>query len=153
MSKSFHFPLDKVLDLKEAVEECRAVELEKSKRAYQEEQSRLNALKSEKSDSLVRAPHNTHSKKPVSVKSLQLSMDYIAQLNNRIKQQSSQVECTLNSVFDHRKKLIVASKERKVMEKIKEHHLAAFLKKYRRKVRKEEDEVAIRRDTNSRSHQ
>lgn len=151
MSKAFRFPLDKVLNLKEAMEEFRAVELEKSKRAYREEQSRLNTLKSMKSGSLDRAPHNAQSVKPISVKSLQMSMDYIDQLNNRIKQQSSQVNRSLNSVVNNREELIVASKEKKVMEKIKERHLAVFMKKYRRRIRKEEDEVAIRRDKNGRS--
>ena len=144
MAKMFQFPLQKVLSLREMIEESRAITLENSRRALKQEQEKLQNLESRKESLLEEEKSNDMERMTLSLNDLRVSMQYISQLNDMISNQMQQVERSNELVQRERDNLLEASKDRKIVEKLRERHLANYIKSYRKKEMKKESEIALR---------
>jgi len=144
MSKSFQFPLQKVLDLREIIEDSRAIVLKRSQAKLLQEKEELENLKEKKNTMLNQEQNNGPTNGSFSLRNIRISMDYISQLNDTISHQIRRVRHTNEIVAKDRNVLIEASKNKKIVEKLRERKLEDFNKDRRKKEINKENEIAIR---------
>lgn len=146
MAKSFHFPLQKVLDVRQITEDRQAISLKNSQMSLNKEKEQLENL-AQKKDAQLKVDEDEYDNVDdvnLSLNELQVTVDYISQLNNRITNQIQVVEKSNGKVEKERDVLIEASKEKKIVEKLRERQLTNYKDNYRKKVTKEESEIALR---------
>ncbi len=141
MPRAFLFPLQKVLDVRQHVEDQRAIELGQAKQELFKEQNLLNHLKMLKDKAL-------HTSEEEIAESLQLSKiqmleSYLIQLNEKIDKQKKIIKKKSEAVEKKRRELLKATQEKKVVEKLKERQLENHRKSVRLQENKMIDEVAI----------
>ena len=144
MAKSFHFPLQKVLDVRQVTEDRQAISLKNSQMSLNKEKEQLENLAQKKDAQLKVDENDSVDDVNLSLNELQVTVDYISQLNNRITNQIQVVEKSNGKVEKERDVLIEASKEKKIVEKLRERQLTNYKDNYRKKVTKEESEIALR---------
>lgn len=144
MVKSFHFPLQKVLDVRKIVEDRRAVALKNSQSSLNREKKQLDNLAQKKHAQLKIDGNVCTDQVNISLNGLKVSVDYISQLNDKITSQIQVVEKSNEKMEEKRDVLIKASKEKKIVEKLREHQLTDYKIKNRKKESKEESEIALR---------
>lgn len=146
MAKSFHFPLQKVLDVRQITEDRQAISLKNSQMSLNKEKEQLENL-AQKKDAQLKVDEDEYDNVDdvnLSLNELQVTVDYISQLNNRITNQIQVVEKSNGKVEKERDDLIEASKEKKIVEKLRERQLTNYKDNYRKKMMKEESEIALR---------
>ncbi len=144
MAKSFHFPLQKVLEFKKTIEDTQAIALKKSQLSLDKESGHLNNL-TQKKDALLNVKEDDCiNSENLSLNKLQISSDYVSQLNDKISSQVQVVEKSNEIVDKERDDLIEASKNKKIVEKLREHQLTDYKINNRKKETTEESEVALR---------
>lgn len=146
MAKSFHFPLQKVLDVRQITEDRQAISLKNSQMSLNKEKEQLENL-AQKKDAQLKVDEDEYDNVDdvnLSLNELQVTVDYISQLNNRITNQIQVVEKSNGKVEKERDVLIEASKEKKIVEKLRERQLTNYKDNYRKKMMKEESEIALR---------
>ena len=146
MAKSFHFPLQKVLDVRQVTEDRQAISLKNSQMSLNKEKEQLENL-AQKKDAQLKVDEDEYDNVDdvnLSLNELQVTVDYISQLNNRITNQIQVVEKSNGKVEKERDVLIEASKEKKIVEKLRERQLTNYKDNYRKKMMKEESEIALR---------
>ncbi len=144
MAKSFQFPLQKVLNLREIIEDSRAIVLKRSQAKLLQEKEELESLKEKKNTMLNQEQNNGSTNGSFSLRNIKISMDYISQLNDTIAHQMRRVRQTDEIVAKDRSVLIEASKNKKIVEKLRERRLEDYNKDCRRKETSKENEIAIR---------
>ena len=144
MAKSFHFPLQKVLDVRQITEDKQAISLKNSQMSLNKEKEQLENLAQKKDAQLKVDEYDSVDDVNLSLNELQVTVDYISQLNNRITNQIQVVEKSNGKVEKERDVLIEASKEKKIVEKLRERQLTNYKDNYRKKGTKEESEIALR---------
>lgn len=144
MVKVFQFPLQKVLNLKEMIEETKAIELQNSKAFLKREQKKLENLETSKHYLLDIKTENDIKQTNLNLNNLQVSMEYISQLTDMISTQTINVNNSNKSVDKTRNNLIEASKNTKIIEKLRERHLEVYKKNNRKREVKKDSEIAIR---------
>lgn len=144
MAKSFHFPLQKVLDVRQITEDRQAISLKNSQMSLNKEKEQLENLAQKKDAQLKVDEYDSVDDVNLSLNELQVTVDYISQLNNRITNQIQVVEKSNGKVEKERDDLIEASKEKKIVEKLRERQLTNYKDNYRKKMTKEESEIALR---------
>jgi len=144
MAKSFHFPLQKVLDVRQITEDRQAISLKNSQMSLNKEKEQLENLAQKKDAQLKVDEYDSVDDVNLSLNELRVTVDYISQLNNRITNQIQVVEKSNGKVEKERDDLIEASKEKKIVEKLRERQLTNYKDNYRKKVTKEESEIALR---------
>ena len=137
--KKKQFPYKKVLEYRERIEDSKAQQLNKSQRSLSKELEKLNQLKNTKDQSMI----DTNDNDDMSIHGLKVFTDYIYQLNNYLNTQETVVEKQLETVEDDRKKLGSATKEKKIIEKLKEKHKKEVNKAIKKKEMKLSDEKVI----------
>jgi len=143
MSKAFNFSLQKVLDVREMVEDKKAMGLQKAQAETDQEKRILASIEAEKER--VAHPEETQdSSEGVSLQSLTTRSAYLDQLNDKIEDQSSQVSISEETAEEKRQEYIYATKEKMVLEKLKENHREVYKKKNNQIEIKEESEIASR---------
>lgn len=143
MTKYHQFSLQKVLDLKELIEESRAVELEKSRQNLQSDELRLIALRQNKNKLLIMNGNHSSSKQFLSPHTMQVSMEYVSQLSDRIRAQEKTVEKSTHRVSKHRNALLEASREKKALEILREKQADQHKKFLQKKDLLNESEIAL----------
>ena len=143
MTKAFNFSLQKVLDVREIVEDAKAVELQKAQADTELEKQRLALVKTEKAD-MVNGSDEVADIQNISVGALSNRTAYVDQLSDKIKQHNEAVTISQLKTDEQRQLYIEASKDKMVMEKLKEHHHDAFKKKINQDQVKAESEIAAR---------
>lgn len=146
MAKSFHFPLQKVLDVRQITEDRQAISLKNSQMSLNKEKEQLENL-AQKKDAQLKVDEDEYDNVDdvnLSLNELQVTVDYISQLNNKIINQIQVVEKSNGKVEKERDVLIEASKEKKIVEKLRERQLTNYKDNYRKKMMKEESEIALR---------
>jgi len=144
MTKIHPFPLQKVLDYRQTVEDTKTLALQKSKADLQREEAKYGDLELRKNTVLENAQAEHQNTEHISVTNLQQSTDYIAQLNTQLKQQSDQVRKSHQEVEEIMEKLLSASRDRKIIEKLKEKFVTESRREFLKKEEQKEGEVAIR---------
>ncbi len=153
MTKAFNFPLNKVLNYRQNVEDTRGVILKKSMTVLEKEQEKLNNLVDLKNIILNEEIDEDQSNRTQTVAAFLQTIDYIIQLNEKIDSQSDNVNKSSMSVKKNRDELIQALKDRKSLEKLKEKYLLAYRKVIRKKELAKENEVAARIVTNKKTRE
>lgn len=144
MVKSFHFPLQKVLDVRQIVEDRQAVALKNSQSSLNTEKKRLDNLAQRKHAQLKIDENICTDQVNLSLNGLKISVDYISQLNDKIISQFQVVEKSNEKMEEKRDVLIKVSKEKKIVEILREHQLIDYKIKNRKKESKDESEIALR---------
>jgi len=144
MAKSFHFPLQKVLKFKKTIEDIQAIALKKSQLSLDKENGYLNDLAQKKENLLNVKEDDDINSENLSLNKLQISSDYVSQLNDKISSQVKVVEKSYEIVDKERDDLIEVSKNKKIVEKLRERKLTSYLKNNRKKEMTKESEIALR---------
>lgn len=143
MSKIFNFRLQKVLDMRSMVEDAKAIDLKKAQATTARKKQALEATQAEK-DAMIRGDDASAPRDDLSLQELNNRMAYVEQLTERIEQEDQAVNKSQEQTEEQRIAFIQASKEKMVIEKLKEHHQEAFRKSTNRQEVKNENEVASR---------
>jgi len=144
MSKSFQFPLQKVLDVREIREDQKTVELKKAQITLQKEQQTLDYLNNRKDQILQNHSIEKSDGRLLNSLKLHQSMDYIFQIDSEIGAQKKVIHTQEKQVEKNHTELLHAVKDKKIVEKLKEKQMTDYTKKNRKKERVKENEVAIR---------
>ena len=143
MVKIFRFPLQKVLDVRQTIENSKAIALSRSQIQLSSDKAKLKNLNTKKDTYLDSGTNSNSMHLALSLNDLKISTDYINQLNNMIQNQTGEVEKSNQIVDKDRNVLIEASRDKKVVEKLKEHHLERYVKDNRSRSIKQESEIAL----------
>lgn len=139
----FSFKLQRVLDIKGRREEQLKGELASAKREYKEEEEVLHSL--ERSYSIYLDGLRRHQLKTISIQEVNWYRTYLSKLANDISVQSQKLEDLLRRIDELKEKLIEVSKERRVLEKLRERKWDEFKKEVERLEQETLDEIGISR--------
>jgi len=142
MHKTTQFPLQKVLNYRQTIEDTRGIILKQAQSLLHREEQKLDDLENHKDSVLNNNQKNIQEEKLLTTTTLLQTMDYIVQLNDKIEAQHNHVKKTSRKVEKNRNEYIQASKNRKVIEKLKEKFLTEYHKDFRKKELKQESEIA-----------
>ncbi len=143
MSRAFHFSMQKVLDVREALEEQKALQLQLVEHKLQLEEQNLERLNDEKDGLLAQTANHGANGGALDLLQLRVALDYIAQVSSRIQEQENIVKNLERQTAQKRAELLNAAKEKKVMEKLKERHLEQYIKERRKIESRQEGELAL----------
>ncbi len=144
MAGRFHFSLQRILNLREMIEETKAVKLKNSQTHLKEEELRLAVMEHRKSAYLDEIQEQDVSGGQVSVIDLQVSRSYINQMNWGIKNQNKTIAESEKKVEQDRQEVLQAARDKMILEKLKERKKEEFLVETRKKTIKDESEIAAR---------
>ncbi len=140
MAKQFQFPLEKVLDYKRKMEDLRSEELNHSRKKKKNEEENLDSIEKIKNDVL----NGENSREIMTVNQLNISTDYLNQLNDQIVRGENRVLEAETEVEENLGHLTEASKDKKAVEKLRERKLNEHKIVEKRRERKQTDEIANR---------
>src|SRR5947209_14752848 len=121
-----HFRLDSVLGYRQQLEDEAHQTLGRLQRRLWEDQQQLKALYEEQErvrDEIVQR----EAEPTIDVESVNQGFAYRDRLDVRIAQQAEQVRIAAENVERQRERVVATMKDRKVMAKLKEHHVADYL--------------------------
>ncbi len=144
MSRNFQFPLQRVLNVREIIEETRSLELKRSQSRLETEKNQLKVLKERKKEMLSETRLRTKRGDRLTINSLQVTSNYVSQLNESISGKKSAVDKTVQLVEKDRSEVLKASREKKIVEILKDQHLQRYIKGLNRAQEKEESEIGLR---------
>lgn len=135
----YRFRLEPVLQFRRRLEEVAQMELSKKVREWENELSFLQSLIVEQN----RCIHEIKlmEKDSISVEEYRMYKEYTYLLFNRIKEQQKKIESLRGEVEEKRNELIRHSKNRKILEKMKERGRIKYQKDWARKEEKSRDEL------------
>jgi len=144
MAKQYHFSLGRVFSYRKKVEDLKAEDLARSKiRKINEE---------EKLDNIEKIKHNILDEKNppenMTLNQLQISSDYILQLDDQIEDVEKRVLEAETEVKENLDELSNASKDKKAVEKLLERRAKERKTLEKKMEMKKIDEIAIRGDLN-----
>ena len=148
MAKQFRFPLEKVLDYKKNIEDLKAGELNHSRGKKKKEEEKLKSIEEKKQDTII----EDGSRKNMTLNQLNISTDYLLQLNAQIEKGEERVLDADTEVENKLEHLIEASKNKKVVEKLRERKLGEHKILEKKVERKQADEIANRNNINKREN-
>jgi len=141
MAGRFHFSLEKILKLRESLENSRATELERSRQALDKEENTFSDMQNEKERHL-KSKNRKNSR--INLLDLSISEGYLETLNNGLDEQSKQVEKSRDKMNDDREKLTQASRDKKVMENLKDKRWQGYKRDLNKKELLLNSELALR---------
>ncbi|NOZ08228.1 MAG: flagellar export protein FliJ [FCB group bacterium] len=144
MSRSFQFPLQRVLNVREIIEETKSLELKRSQSKLEIEKNQLKILKDRKDEMLSETRLKTKRGDRLTLNSLQISSNYVSQLNESINGKKIAIDKSAQLVEKDRSEVLKASREKKIVEILKDQHLQRYIKDLNRAQEKEESEIGLR---------
>ncbi len=145
MATKFHFSLEKILKLRQALENSQAMQLEKSRRELENEQHTLSAIQEEKAHHLNQKMKMGHQ---LSLFNLSVSEGYLQSLNHGLEEQSKRVAQYQKKVEKKQEELTQAARDKKVMESLKSKKWEGYKKELNRKELLISSEIALRMGMN-----
>ena len=143
MSKSYSFSLQKVFDYRKRIEESKALDLSRERMNLNRKMQEYDLLKDRKEKALQNKKKSDSSEK-IDLNNLKINKDYIVQINNEITDQSKKVAAANANVEQSREKLIEATKDKKILEKLNDRKYEEY-RKYQKQIQnKKDDDVAGR---------
>ncbi len=139
MAKAFRFSLQKVLDFRRNIETQQAVELSAARAELNLNKHKLQGLHQKKSGFLSSLDENQ-----TSLQNLKIQKSYLDQLSGEIRLQQENVARSDQTVKEKIEKLVEVSRDKKIVEKLRERHLEGHQKKVKQDEVKFQDEVAQR---------
>ncbi len=144
MAKAFNFSLQRVLDIRQSIENQKTIELSNAQVAFRVEEEKLNHLKEKKETVMGTDDGTLEQPVKIDLNSLKVNQIYLEQLSREINVQTREVKKSDDVVTRHRELLMHARKDKKVLELLKEKYLMEYKKTKNREETKNESEVAIR---------
>jgi len=144
MARKFNFSLQKVLEVRQLLENKQAVQVFKKKEILKSEEQTLHNLKSEKQKAMTERQRSNGSDQKIDLHQLKVTGQYITQLNRTIDTQGKKVADSGKAVKKEITKLNAAVRDKKAVEKLKERHWDDYKKTVNQEYNKHQDEVAIR---------
>lgn len=114
----YKFRLQRILDLKESMEEEKKNELGLALKRLEDERSKLEAIKNQLSD--MQKEFRSQTSEGIPVSQLRVLLTYIEYYKKGIKDQKLKIKMAEDYSDSCREELIKASQEKKMMEKLKE---------------------------------
>ena len=142
MAKAFSFSLERVLDIRRHKEDQQAIILGKAKSALQKEQQKLSQFNVQKETMLNDS--ETMNTDTMNLNALKISGGYLQQLNQNIGKQENQIHLNNKKVSIERNKLNEVVKDKKIVEKLKEHKFEDHRLQVVKDEQRSDDEVAVR---------
>ena len=139
----YRFNLEAVLNYRKRIEEGLQMELSGTLRELESAKQVFFALQREKGfyeEELVK-----REAREVNIHESILYRDYLKGMNKKIKAQKEIVAKVKIAVDKKQEELLIATKKRKVLEKVREKHMKEFMDDLERKERIFTDEISIRR--------
>jgi flagellar FliJ protein len=139
---SFVYSFQKILDMKEKEKEQAEVNYSKSIRVLQQEQQRLDSLKSNKKyleERMLQGEQN------ISLAELKTNYEYIGHLQRLITQANESKELAEKDVEAKQSILSERAIDQKIWEKLKEQSFEKYKEELRKKEQKELDEISVSR--------
>ena len=146
MAKQFRFPLEKVLNYKKNIEDLKAGELNRSREKKTKEEEKLKSIEEKKQDILI----EDGSRGNMTLNQLNISTDYLLQLNDQIDKGEERVLDAGTEVENKLDHLNEASKDKKAVEKLRDRKLGEHKILEKKIERKKADEIANRSDLTKR---
>tara|TARA_B100001123_G_C15345850_1_gene1037105 strand:+ start:14170 stop:14619 length:450 start_codon:yes stop_codon:yes gene_type:complete len=144
MAKQFQFSLGRVFNYRKKVEDLKAEDLARSKIRKKNEEEKLDNIEKIKHDILDREDPLEN----MTLNQLQISSDYILQLDDQIDDVEKRVLEAKTEVKENLDQLSNASKDKKAVEKLLERRVKERKTLEKKLEMKKIDEIAIRRDLN-----
>ncbi len=141
--KQFEFKLQKVMETTKTREELRKRELAKALVVFAQNESLLEAMLDRLEEQIEE--YNTRKLKPSMTASDLINFShYTEKLLTDIQHQKKTIEDLAEKVRQHREKLIEITKDKKILERLKERRYEEYRKKLRSIEQKFMDELSIR---------
>ena len=135
--RHFHFRFQRILELKESVEEGRKAELGEAVALLNQERSYLEALDGTRAT----YQHLDQPAAPCNPELLALNANYVLRLQREILEQLERIEQIQKVVEERRQNLLEATKERRVYEILRERAETTYQRQRRRYEQAQLDEV------------
>lgn len=136
----FVFRLQSVLNIKKQIEDGLKNDLGKAIIEYENQKEIYNKIEEEKKNYVDSV--KTKSQEGISVGDLQKYGNYIGFLNNKAKEQMVNVKNAQDNVDRYREKLIKASQERKIMDKLRKKKYTEYIKGQFKKEQQISEEIS-----------
>lgn len=141
MAAKFHFTLERILQLRQALENNRAVQLEESNQKLSRELNSLDTIKAEKEKQLNRRGTENGQ---LNLFNLAVSGSYLESLNDGLEEQAIQVDKSRKNVDKKRADLLQASRDKKVLETLKNNRYDEYKHDVKKKELLLSSEIALR---------
>ncbi|MDQ2085893.1 flagellar export protein FliJ [Herbivorax sp. ANBcel31] len=136
----FTFRLQSLLNLKRQIEDGLKNDLGKAIGEYESQKRIFNKIENEKE--AFAGQINTKSRDGASIRDLQKYSKYIEVLNKKAKRQMENVKNAKDNVDRYREKLIKASQEKKIIDKLRDKKYKEHLKEQLQKEQKINEEIS-----------
>lgn len=150
--RGFHFRLEPLLSLRRHREQTLQVQLAETQRLLEGELERRDAIRGEIVEETGRLA-GYHEKGPLDMEKLNLECSYLAVLERQLENQEAVVDKLTRRVTEERAAVLQASREKKVLEKLRESLLLAFAREEARKEMKGAEEAATTQHVRRRQEQ
>jgi len=139
------FQYNRLLDVKALLLNLKSLALRKSEGKQRSQKERLGRIHAQKQAHLkADNPSSDNHEQALSSRDLQISTWYTEQLNEDLRRQVHEVRMADQEVNERRKVVEISAKEKKSLEKLKEHKDQTALKETEREEQKQLDEIAGR---------
>lgn len=135
-----------MLKYRRNVENAKILALERSRNTLENDQAQLNSLEHKKNHHLGESTERLNRRR-LSLDQLKVAADYMEQLNDEIESQARKVAESNGKVSNDRDALLKASKDRKILAKLREKHAVRQKKQMQKAAVKKESEIALRRQS------
>jgi flagellar protein FliJ len=142
MAKKFEFRLQNVLQIRQKLEDIRAIELKQAQISLMQEEEKLQEISSKKEAYLQQAFLGETVVDPFNLK---IQTAYTNQLNYMINMQNKSVQKAEEHVDEKRTILLKASQDKKIVEKLKERKEEEFSRSMAQHEIISNSEIALRR--------
>lgn len=144
MSKRFQFDFQRLLNLRERIEEQKAHELAEAKNKQQQNEKSLQKLLNTRENLMLSVEAAKRRKAAESIAKFQMMSGYMSQLGDDIKSRHLQTEKSRSETEDKRKALLKAVQSKEVMNNLRDKQRDQFRKLQNQRDLGEESEIALR---------
>jgi flagellar FliJ protein len=138
----FRFKLQRVLEVRRHKEDLLKNELASLKREYEHEASLLSELISKRLEKLNEM-RKRQLERTIPVEEISWHYIYLTRMNTQIEEQKTKLKLLSDKIAQTKQKLIVASQEKRVIEKLKERRFEEYKREEERAEGAFLDEIAL----------
>ncbi len=139
MPKKFKFSLEKILRYRKEIEDNQVIQLKHNIHELEQNKTQLSNLVNQKNNFL----NSNSDKKNLKLNDRKILSDYIGQMSNEIQNHNIEVNKSLRQVEQSRKELENVTKDRKILQNLKEKHFLTHSKEIKMVEEKRNKEIGI----------
>lgn len=137
--KKYKYKLDNLLNIKEKLEKKEEMELKRLNEIVNMKKIELEYIKVQKQKTIIKQKNNVS--KSINILETRTSNTYLSRLKVDIEKKEEEVNKAIDIAKKQKEKLIEFSKERKILEKLKEKNYELYLDESKKNEQKEIDEI------------